>query len=72
MFNDTLKFASDNYIYLIHILIVAPLLIYAATRLTNKTDKVLKMTLYMFGFAVLGYHLSKLYGRMQLLKNIKN
>lgn len=70
MFNDLLKFASDNYIYLIHILIVAPLLIYAATRLTN-ADKVLKMTLYMFGFAVLGYHCLKIYNRMQYLKKLK-
>lgn len=44
-----------NYVNLVHVLLVGPLLVYASTR-CNKGDKLLKMVLLLLGLAVMVMH----------------
>ena len=44
-----------NYINLVHVLLVGPLLVYTSTR-CNKGDKLLKMVLLLLGLAVMVMH----------------
>jgi len=54
--NVTYKMNTYQYIYLIHALLVGPLLIYTSTRLNSDRDDVLKKILMVLGFGVIGYH----------------
>jgi hypothetical protein len=47
-------------VYLFHVLVIGPLLVYTATRLTN-TDKLLKATLMILGSGVTVYHAYKFF-----------
>lgn len=44
-----------NYVNLVHVLLVGPLLVYASTR-CHKGDKLLKMVLLLLGLAVMAMH----------------
>lgn len=45
-----------NYVNLIHVLLVGPLLVYASTR-CNKGDKMLKLVLLLLGLLVMAIHI---------------
>ena len=51
---------SYLYVFLFHILVVGPLLVYTGTRLTNE-DKMLKSILIILGGGVIVYHSYKFY-----------
>jgi len=54
--NVTYKMLTHQYIYLIHALLVGPLLIYTSNRLDKNDDAILKQILMVLGFGVIGYH----------------
>ena len=51
---------SYLYVFLFHILVIGPLLVYTGTRLTNE-DKMLKSILIILGSGVIVYHTYKFY-----------
>ncbi len=44
-----------NYVNLVHVLLVGPLLVYTSTR-CNKGDKILKLVLLLLGLLVMAMH----------------
>lgn len=52
---DIQSIVMVNYINLVHVLFVGPLLIYTSTR-CNKGDKLLKLVLILLGLMVMAMH----------------